>query len=160
MTVPSRPPDLPFRRPGSDAGRRAEPAADACPSCGSRVRPDQSWCTLCHAVLGPTEVGQTEVGQTEPGQTEPVVPVPEPAAAPDRSTDPDSVPDSVPVPAPAVVQAMLAELAMVERRDGLPPSVSRLVGDGPVGRAAVGAVALLVVLVAFVAGLGLIGLLL
>ena len=151
MTVPSRPPDLPFRRPGSDAGRRTEPAADACPSCGSRVRPDQSWCTLCHAVLGPTEVVPTEVVPTEP-----VVPVPEPDAAPDRSTDPDSVP----VPAPAVVQAMLVELAMVERRDGLPPAVSRLVGDGPVGRAALGAVALLVVVVALVAGLGLIGLLL
>ena len=159
MTTPSRPPDLPFRRPGSEAGRRAEPAADACPSCGSRVRPDQSWCTLCHAVLG---------------QSEKVIPVPEPAAAPDRSPDPNSdpapnselasVPGSVPaadpVAVPVAVQAMLAELAVVERGDGLPLVVSRLVGDGPVGRAAIGAVALLVLLVTLLAGLGLLGLLL
>ena len=140
MTTPSRPPDLPFRRPGSEAGRRAEPAADACPSCGSRVRPDQSWCTLCHAVLG---------------QSEQVIP---------PNSELASVPDPVPVPdpvaVPAAVQAMLAELAVVERGDGLPPVVSRLVGDGPVGRAALGAVALLVLLVALLAGLGLLGLLL
>jgi len=56
------------------------------------------------------------------------------------------------------VDALLAELAVVERHAPMPPALAGLVGSGPLGRAALGVAALVLVLAGTIGGLALLGL--
>lgn len=105
-----------------------------CPSCASRVRPEESWCSLCHADLRPAP--------EPPGSTAPALVHEEPPEQHD-----------VPAPDPQEVrratEVMLAELAASEAAAGgtsLP-----VVGDRLDSRAARGVVAVVGALVVMLA---------
>jgi len=51
--------------PSSPVARHAVPAVGRCSNCGSRLRPDEVWCSLCHtSVAGLPAQGGTDL---EPG---------------------------------------------------------------------------------------------
>jgi hypothetical protein len=170
MTVPTSPPDLPARRPGSDIGRPNEPAENACPHCGARIRPEQPWCTLCHTSLGraaavpgvqpdrPPAPGVGLEPEVQPEVQPELAPV-----GPQAEAEPQLAPSQQPNPNPDPVvraDALLAQLAVVERRAPMPAVLARLVGEGPAGRAVLGVGVGLTVFAVLVGLLGLLGLLL
>lgn len=149
----------------------AEPV-NRCPSCGSRVRPEDSWCSLCHHNLRPTASEPTfePAPTTEPGATT----KPGPGGTPSAVTgEPARGPlslvktglASVERPDPAVLSEadrLIAELAAAEaeraRESGFGTWSGRLgTRTGGVLLAVVGGV---VLLVTGLLGLSLLGLLL
>lgn len=91
-----------------------------CPECGSLVRADQPWCTLCLHVLHAPEPDP----EPEP-EPEPVVARPLGAAAPaaaevaQPATQAATQAATLPPEVEAAAQAMLEQLAIETRREGL-----------------------------------------
>jgi hypothetical protein len=102
-------------------------AAQTCPSCGSVVRPQQEWCTLClHVLRAPEPEPQPEPAPA-PEPVRAAIPVPdlgptqEPQAAAERAAgaDPDPKPaPSLPPEVEAAATALLEQLAIDTRNEG------------------------------------------
>jgi hypothetical protein len=132
--------------------RHAVTAADRCLSCGSRLRPDEAWCSLCHtkvAIQGePDRPGQGADAESDDGAETP---------GPDASSVPD--PELA-----AVADRMLAELAasekLVETQSRLGLLRLKLTGSGSRGPVALAVGGGVLLLVLGVLGLTVLGLLL
>jgi hypothetical protein len=161
--------------------RYAVDPAGKCRSCGSRLRPEATWCSLCHTAVddasslaaGFLDAGflDAESGLTpaaaRPAVAIPAVPV-HAAATPavPMQADPERRPIDPAVE--AVAERLLAELAQdVSRNDqqtwltGLLPRFERLTGlSGPGGRLVLTMAGGVLLLAGLILGLTLLGLLL
>jgi len=131
--------------------RQARGSAIRCPACGSRIRPEESWCSLCHHSLLEPEPAAAQLGFLEPESQQPVsLKKRDPAVQ--SATDPSVI---------ATADRLIAELAAAEaaraRESGLAGMQGRFGGrNGGVILAVVGGVLLLVI---GILGLTLLGLL-
>jgi hypothetical protein len=104
-------------------------AALSCPECGSLVRADHQWCTLCLHVLHAPEPEPVPEPQPEPEPVPVLGPRPDAVAAPAAAeaaqpAAPASAPGSGPASAlppevEAAAQALLEQLAYETRQEGL-----------------------------------------
>ena len=141
--------------------RQARGSAIRCPACGSRIRPEESWCSLCHHSLLAAEPAAAQPGFLEPESHQPESQQPESQQqvslkkrdpAVQSATDPSVI---------ATADRLIAELAAAEaaraRESGLAGMQGRFGGrNGGVILAVVGGVLLLVI---GILGLTLLGLL-
>jgi hypothetical protein len=90
-------------------------AALSCPECGSLVRADQQWCTLCLHVLHAPEPEPEPV--PEPVLAPRPLAAPTPAAA--EAAQPAAPASGLSPEVEAAAQALLEQLAIETRREGL-----------------------------------------
>jgi hypothetical protein len=91
-------------------------AALSCPECGSLVRPDQQWCTLClHVLHAPAPEPEPEPEPVLPPATPVVATTPAPAEAAQPAASASALPPEV----EAAAQALLEQLAYETRQQGL-----------------------------------------
>jgi hypothetical protein len=167
--------------PSSSGPRNAAAAGARCRACGSRLRPTDTWCSLCHTSVAPvggeagSGAGPEPAGPLDPGLPSafsgPSTPTgadradPVAAADPADPADPVATPDSAdPVAAADPVVAadrLLAELAAAEaeraRESGVGALQRKLGLRGGLLIAVAGGAALLIV---GILGLTLLGMLL
>ncbi|MEZ0490734.1 hypothetical protein AB2L28_00600 [Kineococcus sp. TBRC 1896] len=122
LAVPA-PGQAPAPAPAGPA--RAAVAAQRCPSCGARTRPEESWCSLCHTSLLPAPVPPT----TPATSATPATPAPGPAPSrPARVVEDDGGQLALDLGAPAGTPGRPAlDEAEVERMLG---ALSRQGGTG------------------------------
>lgn len=158
-------------RPAEDCRPTGPPersGAPRCPSCGSLIGKDASWCSLCHHDLRPLPGAQEPVPALE--SADPVDPPAEPATdgldppggqlSLDLDLDLDVDLNLARSPDAAAAR-MLAELAVSEQRRRLPAWLSRIADEQSPGiRVAVGVAGVLLVTTLGMLGLAALGLLL
>lgn len=87
-------------------------AALSCPECGSLVRPDQQWCTLClHVLHAPTPEPEPVLAPATP------LVATTPASA--DAAQPAAQASGLPPEVEAAAQALLEQLAYETRQQGL-----------------------------------------
>jgi hypothetical protein len=143
----------------SPAGPRKAGSVTRCVACGSRLRPEENWCSLCHHSV-------SAGAPARPGDEAPTPPGDEAQLGPETEPEPFlRLPAPVePVPDPVVIAAadrLIAELAAAEagrdRESGLGSLQDRLGARSGLVLAVGGGVMLLVI---GILGLTLLGLML
>jgi hypothetical protein len=146
-------------------------ATTRCRSCGSRLRPDDEWCTLCLTRVVPDEPEADTAGPEAESEPEPE-PEPESGSEPEAAGDEadeaaeatGEVPDGVPAEVDpdelarreAEAERMLAELSASESR-AVPSRLAALNPGGRAGGVVLATLGGVVVLAVLMAGMAVVG---